>query len=153
MRSHSRSASWSFTQTRRGGGRGLAAFSPLTSVLRDIVVPSFTESSQNLHSIEDASAIGSRTVSQVSLNIGSSFDDELNDNTPLLMQERHWPDNRALANRGPLVHEGRFQGEAAEQDAGDVGVEISDGVRWLEHNAVFIVLLLTKFAWYHRSGK
>ena len=35
----------------------------------------------------------------------------------------------------------------------NVGIELSDGVRWLERNAIFIILLVVKFAWYHRSGE
>ena len=35
----------------------------------------------------------------------------------------------------------------------NMGIEIGDGVRWLERNAIFIILLLVKFAWYHRSGE
>lgn len=32
-------------------------------------------------------------------------------------------------------------------------VEISEGVRWLERNAVFLVIILIKFALFHRAGK
>jgi hypothetical protein len=54
---------------------------------------------------------------------------------------------------------GGAEGEVGERGPGNgneeqqnIGFEISDGIRWLEHNAIFIVLLLLKFAWYHRSG-
>ena len=156
-RSHSRSASWSFTQQRGRGG--LAALNPLTSVFRDIVAPSFThrtDSSQNLRSGDDTRTGNStgRSVSQVSLNLGNGFDDGLRDDVPLLA-ESGWAEGRGVANRGPFVREGdeHQQGGVADQDAGDAGVEISDGFRWLEQNAIFILLLLAKFAWYHRSGQ
>ena len=52
-------------------------------------------------------------------------------------------------NHNPPTNGGNQNGNE-EQNA---GVEIGDGVRWLERNAIFIILLLVKFAWYHRSGK
>jgi len=88
----------------------------------------------------------SRTTSEVSLPLSrvASYEDELSD-APVpphipSRQERRVPDIRDQRHPPPVNEEQ------------NIGFEISDGIRWLEHNAIFIILLLVKFAWYHRSG-
>lgn len=144
-RIHSRSASWSFTGGPRPGTSDLSSrvtvlnpITPLTAVIREYV--------QQEHSSVGNSTM-SRTTSEVSLPLSrvASYEDELSD-APVpphipSRQERRVPDIRDQRHP-PHVNE--------EQN---IGFEISDGIRWLEHNAIFIILLLVKFAWYHRSGR
>ena len=133
-RVHSRSASWSFTgsQAPRGPsdlGSSLAAINPLTSVIRELV-PSYGQNAESTGSI----GTGSRNSSQGSLHRGPSYDEELS-NSPRTQES-------GVVTDAPPI-------EAEEQN---IGTEIGDGVRWLEQNAIFFVLLLVKFAWFHRSG-
>lgn len=150
-RAHSRSASWSLPGGRSslpsGMGLSLNPIAPLTNVIREIV-PSFDRLSR--HSGSDGSNHVSREPSQNSLLLGTT----------------------GVEREGGEVVDGREQGEAdttesvamprehiaipmgvqGAPDEQDVGLELSDSVRWLEQNAVFIILLMIKFAWYHRSG-
>ena len=139
---HSRSASWSFTRGQRPGGSdlssSLAALNPLTSVIREIVGHDSENSSPS-------SPRMSRAASQVSLPLsrGPSYDDELSNGPPRSpqgMEERPRPHPHPHLN-------------VNTEEQNNIGFEISDGIRWLEHNAIFIILLLIKFAWYHRSGE
>jgi len=143
-RIHSRSASWSFTGGPRPGTSDLSSrvtvlnpITPLTAVIREYV--------QQEHSSVGNSTM-SRTTSEVSLPLSrvASYEDELSD-APVpphipSRQERRVPDIRDQRHPPPVNEEQ------------NIGFEISDGIRWLEHNAIFIILLLVKFAWYHRSG-
>ena len=52
-------------------------------------------------------------------------------------------------NHNPPAVGGNQNGNEEQNGGGEIG----EGVQWLEHNAIFIILLLVKFAWYHRSGK
>lgn len=158
-RAHSRSASWSLP-----GGRGprhsefgmSLAIAPITSVIREIV-PSFGSLTRNPDS--DGNFRVSRDPSQTSLLLGPggaevegrivSDTREANSQDPL----RSLGDSSSNMNVH-LPHEHiaiplGVQGMPEEQN---VGLELNDTVRWLEQNAVFILLLLVKFAWYHRSG-
>ena len=142
-RIHSRSASWSFTGGQRPGSRvaSLNPITPITSVIREFVGQERDRDS--------ASNLGmSRSSSEVSVPLarGASYDDELSD-TPLhhhlgFQQDgRGWETGDRLHYQPPPVN-----------DEQNIGFEVSDGIRWLEQNAIFIILLLVKFAWYHRSG-
>ena len=151
-RSHSRSQSWSFNSRgqRPGTGdltSGLAALNPITSVIREIV-PSFG-GEQSDSSSGNSPTLVSRAASQVSLPL-SSFGEGLVRGSPPSTPHPH----RTVGGRGGAEGEGGERGPGnGNEEQQNIGFEISDGIRWLEHNAIFIVLLLLKFAWYHRSGK
>ena len=129
---HSRSASWSFT---RGQGRaatdlGLAALTPLRTVIRELV-PSFG------HGDVMTPESLSRAASQVSLSLtrATGYDGQPSFET-----------ETPTAATQPT-------GEPQPQFPEEQNVEMGDGVRWLEHNAVFAAILLLRFAWFHRSGE
>ena len=181
-RSHSRSASWSFTR-----GQVLNPITPITSVIREIV-PSLSQISMATRNTTGSISIPesprpSRTSSRESLLRGNSstgssrgsgeedgegeeldgarrdlsVDDEHQRLSPEPWESRTLGDPSANVNvHVPRGHNhnpttiGGNQNGIEEQNG---GVEINDGVRWLERNAIFIILLLVKFAWYHRSGK
>lgn len=137
-RIHSRSASWSFTGGQRPGSRvaSLNPITPITSVIREFVGQERDRDS--------ASNLGmSRSSSEVSVPLarGPSYDDELSDHLGFQQDGRGWETGDRLHYQPPPVN-----------DEQNIGFEVSDGIRWLEQNAVFIILLLVKFAWYHRSG-
>ena len=153
-RSHSRSQSWSFNSRGQRPGASdlttsLAALNPITSVIREIV-PSFGEGSDS--SSGNSPTLMSRAASQVSLPLsgGIHFGEGLVQSPPSTQHPPH--PHRTGGPRGA-------EGGAGERSTGNgnedqnIGFEISDGIRWLEHNAIFIILLLLKFAWYHRSGR
>ena len=158
-RSHSRSQSWSFNSRGQRPNAGdlpssLAALTPITSVIREIV-PSFGAETDS----GESPLLISRAASQASLpplSGGIRFGDPASPVSP------HVPLPHRTVGAGAAVgggrgSEGERGGERAapgngSDDHQNIGFEISDGVRWLEHNAIFIVLLLLKFAWYHRSG-
>ncbi len=156
-RMHSRSASWSFTHAaqRSAGtdlGSSLAALNPLqgvTSVIRELV------GQESDHSSPSSPRI-SRTASQVSLPLarGPSYDDELSNSPPRRTLDVR-QDHRARAAMEAEIGRARQHQQlqtSNEDQQNNIGFEISDGIRWLEHNAIFIILLVIKFAWYHRSG-
>ena len=150
--SHSRSQSWSFnSRGQRPGGSdlttSLAALNPITSVIREIV-PSFGQETDS--SAGSSPILMSRTTSQVSLPLpaGIRYDNELVRDPPATSALPH--PHRTPGGRAEGVGE-RGAGNGNEEQQ-NIGFEISDGIRWLEHNAIFIILLLLKFAWYHRSG-
>lgn len=179
QRSHSRSASWSFTR-----GQVLNPITtPLTSVIREIV-PSLSHLSMSAGSttgvsIPESPQPPSRASSQESLlrntsaafTVGGSGEGEgrgertFDDHPPMSSSEL-W-DSRTLGDpsanvnvhvprginpptTGGIAHQ---NGNGNGNEEQNVRFEIGDGVRWLERNAIFIILLLVKFAWYHRSGK
>ena len=180
QRSHSRSASWSFTR-----GQMLNPISPITSVLTGIV-PSLSQISMSAgnaatsHSIPE-SPPPSRTSSRETLLVrgGSSAgassgdgsgergeeagrrEESFNSDSPRLSPNL-W-DSRTVGDSStnvsvhvPRGHNPSTTGGIQHQNGNEeqnVGVDIGDGVRWLERNAIFIILLLVKFAWYHRSGE
>lgn len=176
-RAHSRSASWSLP-SRQGSdfGRGLVSLNPMTpitNVIREIV-PSFG----HLSSLSDSSGRESprgrvsphvsRNTSQTSLLLGTS---ELEERTieqnsgAAETQEIHGLSSghdslRTLGDSSsnvnvhlPREHLAVHMGGQGPPEDANVGLELSDSMRWLEQNAIFIILLLLKFAWYHRSGK
>ena len=177
QRSHSRSASWSFTR-----GQVLNPMSPITSVIREIV-PSLSQMSMSAASTAATVSIPesprpSRTSSRESLLRGSGGsstsegngetgdrDGRRDDDDPLeVWGESNSSTSRTLGDPSTNVNvhvpRGHNHAPPAAGTAGgngneeqNIGMEVGDGVRWLEKNAIFIILLLVKFAWYHRSGK
>ncbi len=151
-RAHSRSASWSFSRAAQRStgtdlGSSLAALNPLqgvTSVLRELVGGQESDNSSSV------SPRISRAASQVSLPLtrGPSYHDELSDSPPQTLDVRQ---AAMEAEVGRARQHQQLQGINEDQQ-NYIGFEISDGIRWLEHNAIFIILLMVKFAWYHRSG-
>ena len=206
QRSHSRSASWSFTR-----GQVLNPIAPITSVTREFV-PSLSQISRSARNATSTGTIRipespqpSRTSSRESLLRGSgsssttsegngereretgdhdrrreggggggasAFDD---DDDPLEM----WGDSNGSSgnngngtsrtlgdpsanvsvhvprghNRTPSVPTAGTNGHQNGNEEQNTGMEVSDALRWLERNAIFIILLLVKFAWCHRSGE
>ena len=195
QRSHSRSASWSFTRGQ--------VLNPISSVIREIV-PSLSQISRSARNTTSTGTVRipesprpSRTSSRESLLRGSggsstseggereretgdrdgrregagaasSYDD---DDDPLEVWGE--PNSSSSSNgtsrtlgdpsanvsvhvlRGhthtpPTASTNGHQNGNEEQNT---GMEVGDGVRWLERNAIFIILVLVKFAWYHRSGE
>lgn len=143
-RGHSRSASWSFTGGQRPLRTDLSSIpsinpmTPITTVIREIV-PSFgqlSRLSQNSNSSNGTPRL-SRDSSQTSVARGEDDGllEEQNVEVEATRNHMNHPENQ---NNGP--------------DEQSIGLEISDGIWWLEHNALFIILLILKFAWYHRSG-
>lgn len=130
---HSRSASWSFTrgQVRGASDLGLAALTPLTTVIRELV-PSLA------HAEVMTPESLSRAASQVSLTLTRATG---YDSPPSFATDAPTTANQPSNETQPQFPE--------EQN---VGPEMGDGVRWLEHNAVFVLILLLRFAWFHRSG-
>lgn len=163
-RSHSRSQSWSFnSRGQRPAGTGdlpssLAALTPITSVIREIV-PSFGGSETNTDS-RGSPLLISRAASQASLpplSSGIRFGDPGSPISPHVTLPHRTGGGGGGGGGGGRGGEGERGGErgpvaGGNDDQQNIGFEISDCVRWLEHNAIFIVLLLLKFAWYHRSG-
>ena len=206
QRSHSRSASWSFTRSQV-----LNPMAPITSVIREIV-PSLSQISRSARNATSTSTVRipesprpSRTSSRESLlrgsggsstseGIGGGGEREresgdrdgrregagggggasiFDDDDPLeVWGESNGGGNgssngtsRTLGdpsanvsvhvprghNRTPPV--AGTNGHQNGNEEQNTGIDVGDGVRWLERNAIFIILVLVKFAWYHRSGK
>ncbi|CAI8043004.1 RING finger and transmembrane domain-containing protein 2 [Geodia barretti] len=153
-RSHSRSQSWSFNSRGQRPGAGelpssLAALTPITSVIREIV-PSFGGSETESSSAESPLLI-SRAASQASLPLLSSGIRFGDPGSPISTLPHRT--GGGVGGGGGRVGEGERGGERGtaggggnEEQQQNIGFEISDGVRWLEHNAIFIILLLLKFA-------
>ena len=156
-RSHSRSQSWSFNSRGPRSGAGdltssLAALTPITSVIREIV-PSFGSESDS--ALPESPLLLSRAASQVSLPplaSGIRYGTPGSPMSPHPLPHRTGGGVGSGGGRGAEGERGGERVEVNEEQQQNIGFEISDGVRWLEHNAIFIVLLLLKFAWYHRSG-
>lgn len=159
-RTHSRSASWSLP----GGhgsrhsefGMGLASLNPIapiTNVIREIV-PSFGSLSQNSDS--NGSLRVSRNPSQSSLLLGpggTEVEGRGVSGTHESNSQRSLGDSGSNMNvQLPHEHTAIPVGGQGMQEEQNTALEMSDGFRWLEQNVVFVILLLVKFAWYHRSG-
>lgn len=173
-RTHSRSASWSLPggQSARPAefGRGLVSLnpmSPITNAIREIV-PSFGQSSRTLEVSSVTGSGGSsgsgsphisRDPSQVSMASGGVELQQASQQGGDTESTNGYDSLRTLGNSSSnvnvhLPHEHTVIPMGAQGTAEDpnVGLELNDGMRWLEGNAIFIILLLIKFAWYHRSG-
>ena len=155
-RSHSRSQSWSFNSRGQRPSTNdlttsLAALNPITSVIREIV-PSFGQEESDTSS-GNSPTLMSRAASQVSLPLtgGIRFGEGLGREPPNLPHPPR-PHRTGGGGRGAEGGGERGAGNGNDEQQQNIGFEISDGIRWLEHNAIFIILLLLKFAWYHRSG-
>lgn len=168
-RAHSRSASWSLSSGQGTDfGRGLVSLNPMTpitNVIREIV-PSFGHISRTSDSNGRASPHVSRNTSQASLLLGSSELEQgaIGQNGIEDTRDIHGLSSghdflRTLGDSSsnvnvhlPREHMAVHMGAQAPPEDANVGLELSDSMRWLEQNAIFIILLLMKFAWYHRSG-
>ena len=167
-RAHSRSASWSLPSAQGSDfGRGLVSLNPMTPITNAIreIVPSFGQPNSNGRGSPHAigSPHASRNASQTSLLLGSS---ELEEQVePLANNEetrcspsghnslRTLGDSSSNVNvHLPREHLAVHMGAQGPPEEANEGLELSDSMRWLEQNLIFIVLLLLKFAWYHRSG-
>lgn len=135
------------------------SISPFSNVFRDFV-PSFVNMAQssdptNVH-LSRTSHIQSRSSSGSSLSQGLRYEreetgnDHLSENTDERDRHEHVSLNMDTSHDHRQFHE-----HAGHEtvDHSTLGLEISEGVRWMERNAVFIILLLLKFSYYHRYGK
>ena len=162
-RTHSRSASWSLAngQATRPAefGRGLVGLNPMTPITNAIreIVPSFGRSNSSVRSSPHLS----RNASQTSLLLGTSELEEVSvEQTVTQTQDGGHDSLRTLGDSSsnvnvhlPREHTAVHMGPQPPPEEPNVGLELSDSMRWLEQNAIFIILLLMKFAWYHRSGE
>ena len=199
QRSHSRSASWSFTR-----GQVLNPMAPITSVIREIV-PSLSQLSRSTRNATSTGTIRipesprpSRTSSRESLLRGSGSSSTTSEGSGEGGGERETGDrdgrregaifhddddpledwgesnggsgsngtSRTLGdpsanvsvhvprghNRTPSAAGTNNNGHQNGNEEQNTGIEVGDGVRWLERNAIFIILVFVKFGWYHRSG-
>lgn len=168
-RAHSRSASWSLPGAQGAGefGRGLVCLNPMTPITNAIreIVPSFrSRTSETSMGTGSGTPHLSRDTSQTSLLLGDA-EGSLEQGSRVETQEGHVPSGydpsrRTLGNSSsnvnvhlPHEHVAIPMGGQGAADEANVGLELNDSLRWLEHNAIFIILLLVKFAWYHRSGE
>ena len=161
-RAHSRSASWSLPGAQGAGefGRGLVSLNPMTPITNAIreIVPSFRSRTSETNMVaSNGTPRLSRDPSQTSLLLGPEESPERGVGEP---QEAHDAPRRTLGSSSsngnvhlPHEHVAIPIGGQSPGDEPNVGLELSDSLRWLEHNAIFIILLLVKFAWYHRSGQ
>ncbi len=170
-RAHSRSASWSLPGAQGAGefGRGLVSLNPMTPITNAIreIVPSFRSRTSETNMVGgNGTPRLSRDPSQTSLLLGPTEIEENPEQGVGETQESHGSSNghdssrRTLGNSSsnvnvhlPHEHIAIPVGGLNATDETNVGLELSDSLRWLEHNAIFIILLLVKFAWYHRSGQ
>lgn len=169
-RTHSRSASWSLPGGQGARhtefGMGLVSLNPMTPITNAIreIVPSFGQTPRTPES-NGGSGRGtpqpriSRDPSQTSLLHGPSEEgpEQGEDDDPI--PENGHDSLRTLGDSSSnvnvhLPHEHTVipMGAQGTADEPNLGLELSDSMRWLERNAIFIILLLIKFAWYHRSG-
>ena len=150
-RIHSRSASWSLPGGQSSElGRSLGSLNPITPITSAIrgIVPSFRYCSGRN---ESDSMHLSPNNSQPSLMESSEFErgSEVED----LGSHQHdslrtFGDTSSNVN----VHLSHEHTVIPMGPPENIGVETSDETTWLEQNVIFIILLLFKFAWYHRSG-
>lgn len=166
-RAHSRSASWSLPSGQGSDfGRGLVSLNPMTpitNVIREIV-PSFGQQSRTADSggrvsPHVSSLHASRNPSQASLLEGQTVEQDESAQETRNLSSGH-DSLRTLGDSSsnvnvhlPREHLAVHMGEQGPPEEANVGLELSDSMRWLEQNAIFIILLLMKFAWYHRSGR
>lgn len=178
---HSRSASWSFTGTTRPSASdfssGLASINPIRSVIREFVpslgptretnTPTPPSRSNSQSSLPRLSGLRDETPPRNLTSLGISTSTHSTSST-LLNRETTAPESlESLAsdnNReqpfadgvgganggGGTVLNGTTEGGGGEE--GGVG-EISDWVRWVEQNVIFILVLAIRYAWMHRSGE
>ena len=166
-RAHSRSASWSLPGAQGAGefGRGLVSLNPMTPITNAIreIVPSFrSRTSETSMVAGNGTPRLSRDPSQTSLLLGPEESPErgVGETQEGGLSNGHDSSRRTLGNSSsnvnvhlPHEHVAIPIGGQGTGDEQNVGLELSDSLRWLEHNAIFIILLLVKFAWYHRSGQ
>ncbi len=153
-RSHTRSLSWAnldpVTQPRFTSNlSSIYSISPLTTVFREFLARS-----------------SDRTNSQVPNSQHSQLNRTFSDST--LAEERlsvardsfFPPDGQRLNSLSSGVSSASSDGldtlrrEEVIQDIVEepTVVEISEGVRWLERNALFLVIIFIKFSVFHRAG-
>lgn len=173
-RTHSRSASWSLSggQSVRHTefGRGLVSLNPMTPITNAIreIVPSFGQTSRTSEPSAGGSGRAtphiSRAPSQTSLllsppDLGEALEQVEGTNEEHPVSPNGHDSLRTLGDASsnvsvhlPREHAAIPVGSPGTADEPNMGLELSDSMRWLERNAIFIILLLVKFAWYHRAG-
>ena len=169
-RTHSRSQSWSLSNDSRERSQqsnyspnitSVYSISPLTNVIREFV-PSFVNVAHssdptNMH-LNRTSHLQVRSSSTSSLSQGPRYgrEEAMNDHLSDVPDERsRLTHGDASLNMDVQYNRRQFHEQVIHEttDQSTLGVEISEGVRWMERNAVFIILLLFKFSFYHRYGE
>ena len=160
-RSHSRSQSWSLPDAApraqadfAPGITSMYSISPISTVIREFV-PSIVQLTRS----SDPSNMNSyRRISRNSSSGTLHGDQDREHGAPPQdggYRRDQWTRGDVSINmEGPderRSHEQAVRHEYVEQST--LGVEISEGVRWMERNAVFIIILLIKFSYYHRYGE
>ena len=159
-RAHSRSSSWSFTGSTRPGaadlGSSLASINPIRSVIREFV-PSLDTTR------ESPVSPPSRSGSQLSMRLLNRRDDDTTHPNYITQSRGDTPPNavnssNSLSSEDSNIRDQPFADNTpttagignVDIDAG--GVELSEGLRWIEQNAFFFTILLIRYAWMHKSG-
>ncbi|XP_064392016.1 RING finger and transmembrane domain-containing protein 2-like [Halichondria panicea] len=148
IRSHTRSQSWTnppvgqanFTSSLTS----IYSVSPLATVFREFFMRSGGQSNHTPNRRENHL---NRTFSETSLPRQQVIHSRGNTPPP---QEHRTLEGASISEDLP----GRTNEEVIQDNVEQptIGVEISEGVRWMERNAVFIVIVLIKFSFYHRAG-
>ena len=150
IRSHTRSQSWTnppMGQTNFTSSlTSIYSVSPLATVFRELFMRSESQSNQAANHRQENHL--NRTFSESSLPQQQITHSR--GNTPPLQDNRTLGDASTGDGLPRRINEEVFQ-DNVEQPV--IGVEISEGVRWMERNAVFIVIVLIKFSFYHRAGE
>lgn len=149
IRSHTRSQSWTnppvgqanFTSSLTS----IYSVSPLATVFREFFMRSGGQSNHTPNRRENHL---NRTFSETSLPRQQVIHSRGNTPPP---QEHRTLEGASISEDLP----GRTNEEVIQDNVEQptIGVEISEGVRWMERNAVFIVIVLIKFSFYHRAGE
>lgn len=173
-RTHSRSQSWSLSNDSQQRSHqsnypsditSIYSISPLTNVIREFV-PSFVNMAHssdptNVHLNRTShNNIQSRSASSSSMSQGVRYgredaDHNVFEHTDERNRHEQLTHGDTSLNMDVPYDRRQFHEQAVREamDQSTLGVEISEGVRWMERNAVFIILLLFKFSFYHRYGE
>lgn len=155
-RSHSRSQSWTtFPHTDFSSSiTSVYSVSPLSSVIREFVPslvnltrPSTTSSNSNQNHIERH--FSSNNLPQQLVQTNNSDDAQQAYDSVSPRETRITMEDLVSSSTSTHINTSRDN----DTERSTLGVEISEGVRWAERNAVFFVILLLKFSVYHRYGE
>jgi len=77
------------------------------------------------------------------------------EDSPVNNDGQSWDHGDVSINMEPAPDQRRQNEQAVFENVeqSTLGVEVSEGIRWMERNAVFIIILLVKFSVYHRYGE
>ena len=152
-RAHSRSSSWSFPGSARPGpsdlGSSLASINPIRSVIREFV-PSLDPTNENSHSPSSHTGLDRRDDEAIPLNY---ITQSRGDTPPTTVNSDHSLSSEDSNNRDqPFADTSMMVVGTGNVDIDAGNIELSEGLRWIEQNAIFFILLLIRYAWMHKSG-